>query len=79
MMQMCRIISSVIFCSFFCTQILFAAGGAWTQKANFGGSARYGAYGFSIGLNGYIGAGFDGSDRDDFWSMTHQTIFGHRR
>src|SRR5262249_10528417 len=29
----------------------------WTQKANFGGGAREGATGFSIGKKGYIGLG----------------------
>lgn len=37
---------------------------AWTQKANFGGTERGGAIGFSIGLKGYIGTGtnFDGTN-----------------
>ncbi len=30
----------------------------WTQKANFGGSARYGAIGFAVNGDGYIGTGF---------------------
>src|SRR5438552_1474100 len=54
--------------------ILFAAGltnshaqNTWTRKADFGGTARYGAAGFSIGSKGYIGTGYDGSDRKDFW------------
>ena len=29
----------------------------WTQKANFGGTPRDGAVGFSIGSKGYIGTG----------------------
>ena len=29
----------------------------WTQKADFGGAARDGAHGFSIGSKGYIGTG----------------------
>lgn len=33
-------------------------GNAWTQKANFGGSARFGAIGFSVNGIGYIGTGF---------------------
>jgi hypothetical protein len=45
---------------------LFADG--WTQKSDFGGSARYAAVGFSIGNKGYIGTGFDGSTYyKDFW------------
>ena len=31
----------------------------WTQKADFGGTARAVAVGFSIGSKGYIGTGFD--------------------
>src|SRR5436190_787996 len=49
---------------------LFAAGlnnsraqGTWTKKADFGGGARSGAVGFSIGNKGYIGTGGD----KDFW------------
>lgn len=33
------------------------AQGAWTQKANYGGPAEYGAVGFSIGTKGYIVCG----------------------
>ena len=41
----------------------------WTQKANFGGGARTGAVGFSIGTKGYVGTGIDANDllRKDFW------------
>jgi N-acetylneuraminic acid mutarotase len=44
----------------------------WVQKADFGGTARNGATGFSIGTKGYIGTGVDGSNsqpilRNDFW------------
>ncbi len=41
----------------------------WTQKANFGGTARAIAAGFSIGAKGYIGTGLDdnGTDNNDFW------------
>ena len=40
----------------------------WTQKADFGGTARYEAVGFSIGSKGYIGTGCDGSSyTKDFW------------
>ena len=31
----------------------------WTQKADFGGTARNWAVGFSIGNKGYIGTGYD--------------------
>ena len=40
---------------------------SWTQKANFGGSARNGAVGFSIGYKGYLGTGFSGAARSDIW------------
>ncbi len=40
----------------------------WTRKANFGGTGRFGAVGFSIGNKGYIGTGQSGTDfRKDFW------------
>lgn len=37
------------------------AQGTWMQKADFGGNARYGAVGFSIGSYGYIGMGYNGT------------------
>jgi N-acetylneuraminic acid mutarotase len=42
----------------------------WSQKASFGGGARWGAVGMSIGNKGYIGTGFDmiaGLHKNDFW------------
>jgi Abnormal spindle-like microcephaly-assoc'd, ASPM-SPD-2-Hydin len=41
----------------------------WTQKADFGGTARLSAVGFSIGSKGYIGTGFDLNltHKKDFW------------
>src|SRR3989304_3298210 len=49
-------------------QHLASAQGTWTQKANFGGTVRLGACGFSIGNKGYIGTGYDyDSLRTDFW------------
>lgn len=41
----------------------------WTQKADFGGTPRFDAVGFSIGNKGYIGSG---SDTKDFWEYTPQ-------
>ncbi len=41
--------------------------GSWTSKANFAGSARIRAVGFSIGNKGYIGTGNDGANKNDFW------------
>lgn len=55
----------------------------WTQVANFGGTARYGAVGFSIGSKGYIGTGYDTGYKNDFWqydpatdSWTQKADFG---
>lgn len=48
----------------------------WTQKADFGGTARTYATGFSIGTNGYIGAGQqdpDFSNTQDFWEYNPAT------
>jgi hypothetical protein len=62
--------------------ILLAAGltsiraqDTWTQKADFGGTARSGAAGFSIGSKGYIGTGYDSniSDQKDFWEYDPAT------
>jgi len=51
---------------------LFADG--WTQKADFGGSARFSAVGFSIGSKGYVGTGSDGSTYyNDFWEYDSAT------
>ena len=46
----------------------------WTQKADFGGTARYGGVGFSIGTKGYIGTGEDISgSKNDFWEYDQAT------
>jgi hypothetical protein len=47
----------------------------WTQKATFGGIARFGAIGFSIGNKGYIGIGSDGGNNplNDFWEWDQAT------
>jgi len=39
----------------------------WTQIADFGGTPRYGSGCFSIGSNGYVCAGFDGTSKQDLW------------
>lgn len=40
----------------------------WTKKADFGGSARYGAVGFAINGKGYIGTGRDDKGhKNDMW------------
>jgi hypothetical protein len=62
--------------SFFCANMLFAAAGnTWTQKADFGATARSGAVGFSIGNKGYIGTGTTGLSayRNDFWEYDPAT------
>ncbi len=45
---------------------------SWTQMADFGGTARYQAAGFSMELAtgpfGFIGTGFDPSNTNDFWA-----------
>src|SRR5438132_292786 len=72
--------------------ILLAAGltsswaqDTWVQKANFGGTGRNGATGFSIDSKGYIGTGGDnnGIETKDFWeydpslnSWTQKADFG---
>ena len=45
----------------------------WTQKADFGGTARNKAAGFSIGSTGYIGTGDDGVLKKDFWKYDPTT------
>ncbi|MGB3077364.1 MAG: T9SS type A sorting domain-containing protein [Chitinophagales bacterium] len=46
----------------------------WTQKADFGGTARGGASGFSIGSKGYIGTGNTlGGLVNDFWEYDATT------
>ena len=54
------------FILFILPAIIYAQG-TWTQKANFGGTARRYAVGFSIGTKAYIGTGDDGMNRQDFW------------
>lgn len=54
------------------TQIYFNnshSQGVWTQKADFGGTGRYSAAGFSIGTKGYIGTGrnLPSTTYQDFW------------
>jgi hypothetical protein len=61
------------------------AANSWTKKADFGGTARAYAVGFSIGSKGYIGTGQDdtSSKKQDFWeydpavnSWTKKADFG---
>ena len=47
---------------------IYAINDSWTPKADFGGMARRGAVGFSIGSKGYVGTGGDNSwQYKDFW------------
>ena len=39
----------------------------WTQKTDFGGTARRSAIGFSIGNSGYLGTGYNSNFYDDLW------------
>lgn len=67
--------SGLLRATFLCLLVLacvFAqAQGAWTQKANFGGTARRGAVGFSVNGKGYMGLGIDAagplSFQNDMW------------
>ena len=47
--------------------------GVWTQKTNFGGTARFFAFGFSIGTKGYIGTGAGSAFTKDFWEWDGDT------
>lgn len=46
----------------------------WTQKADFGGTARIRAAGLSIGEKGYMGTGNDGTYKVDFWEYYRPLI-----
>jgi hypothetical protein len=45
------------------------AADTWTRKADFGGSSRAAAVGFSIGSKGYAGTGFSSVYLRDFWEF----------
>jgi hypothetical protein len=60
----------------FSSSTLFAQVNTWTQKANFGGTARLDAVGFSIGNKGYIGTGtlvYNDNGTKDFWEYDPET------
>lgn len=57
---------TIFFC-FLNADPLFAAADTWTQMADFGGTTRVDAVGFSIGSKGYVGTGYDGANTADFW------------
>lgn len=48
---------------------------SWTQKSSFGGIARSGAVGFSIGTKGYMGTGYGNGliTFNDFWEYDQTT------
>ena len=63
-----------------------SAQGTWTQKLNFGGTAREAAVCFSIGTKAYTGTGSDGVAKNDFWeydptsnAWTQKANFGARQ
>jgi N-acetylneuraminic acid mutarotase len=47
--------------------------GLWTRKSDFAGTPRTDAVGFSINDKGYIGTGYDGTYRKDFWEYDPET------
>ncbi|MBP9083832.1 MAG: T9SS type A sorting domain-containing protein [Bacteroidia bacterium] len=61
----------LIFASFLAAVSVYSqAPNTWTQKAHFGGTARWGAVGFSMGSKGYLGTGFSNdvaTEYKDFW------------
>jgi len=68
-MKQYKLVVIVFLSIVFNATILFAAPDTWTQKADFGGVTRYDAASFSIGRNGYVGTGYDGSTYyKDFWA-----------
>ena len=52
---------------FLFTYVDVLSDGTWKQLSELTGSSRDGAVGFSIGNRGYIGTGYDGAWRSDFW------------
>jgi N-acetylneuraminic acid mutarotase len=58
----------------FAPPLCHATRNIWTQRADFGGAARYEAVGFSIGTKGYLGTGNGGfSGMKDFWEYDPST------
>ncbi|MCX5849701.1 MAG: hypothetical protein NTW65_09645 [Deltaproteobacteria bacterium] len=66
-MKKCIIIVITLLYGFIGVNMVFASDGTWTQKADFGGTARGFAVGFSIGNKGYIGGGVSTAWNNDFW------------
>ncbi|MGD0280141.1 MAG: kelch repeat-containing protein [Smithella sp.] len=69
MKKFVAVVVAVVLYSFICVSMAFAAADTWTQKADFGGSTRVAAVGFSIGSKGYIGTGTADAVTpfQDFW------------
>lgn len=68
-----KILSTV---TFLILVVFSQAQGVWTQKANFGGTGRFGAASFAISGKGYIGIGVDASFSNffvDFWEYDPST------
>lgn len=56
------------------SQALAQGPNTWTQKTNFGGVSRDGAFAFSVGSLGYIGGGNNnGSFKNDMWEYNPTT------
>jgi hypothetical protein len=58
LMKKCIILIITVLYSLLCADMLFAAGNTWSQKADFGGTGRFAAVGFSVEGKGYIGTGW---------------------
>lgn len=43
---------------------------SWTQKTDFGGGKREGAFGFALNGKGYVGTGYKSQIWKDFWQFT---------
>lgn len=65
--------NTFLFLTFLCYNCIHSQG-VWTQKENFGGTARSNAIGFSIGDKGYMGCGRDANQNflRDFWEYNPQ-------
>jgi hypothetical protein len=52
----------------------------WTKRADYPGSSKVGAVGFSIGNKGYIGTGYNGTSvTNDFWEWDQATNVWNRK
>jgi hypothetical protein len=60
------------FLGLFCSDA-FSQGSGWNSIANFGGTARQRAVSFSISGKGYVGTGWDGAYKKDFWEYNPTT------